>query len=226
MPYPGNTTPEGIKANMEELHRWGNNLPLPAQDTMTPYFVTYAPDPSTDPFDVDFKEVLALYGDDKIPGGMWLCGMEARVGPAATSNAHWDDRVGLRVTAFVNAENGGRPTVENDGVIGDTGGLEAITDITIDFVGETYEITREWYVPVLTDINAPTARSFSIFKVADLDGVTVNLEASAEIFWMDDPTTVNTISFEPIECEIYAWAYRLTDYYGIPRMKEDVTDPP
>lgn len=219
LPYPTVLTPDQQVGNWREVQRWADQLPMPHYQTMVPYWVSYAPEESDVEWDVDFKDIFAEYGDDKIPGGMWLCGMTAQA-VDVSEHPNWGDRTGIRVVAQVNAGTGEDPDVRTVGVTGDSGGVETVTDI--DFTLETFE--TEWRVPGFDVVTqAPIARSLSIFKVDDLSTVTVRLQAYAELYYFVDPTVDGSLAFDNVDCQIYAWAYRLTDYYGIPREREDIT---
>ena len=220
LPYPTVDTEQSRLGNWREIQRWADQLPMPHYQTMVPYWVEYAPDPSATEWDVDFKDILAQYGDDKIPGGMWLCGMTAQA-ENISSHPNWADRTGMRVSAWVNAGITDLQGTRTIGTCGTSGGIETITDI--DFTAETFE--TEWRVPGFAAEQAPFAHSMSVFKVADLASVTVRLKGFAELYWFTDPTVDGTIEFERVNCRIFAWAFRLTDYYGVPRLDqpEDVT---
>lgn len=219
MPYPGNTTPEGVIANFRELERWGNNLPLPPTDSFVPYFIEYAPADPQEEWDVDLIEILhSTYGIDYTPTGTWLvhAGM-SRDGlppPAGT--------VGTRGYVLVLGTNY-RPSITASQVHGYFPPYEAIRVVKdVDFVDS--EVTYEWVLPASSPSEAEgvVMQSTNVIHVYSADDP-ITIQGRMTRSSIVDPDVSGELQEEVVGSRLYAWALRLTDRYSVPGDLEDIT---
>lgn len=219
MPYPGNTTPEGVAANFRELERWGNDLPLPHRDSFVPYFIEYAPADPQEEWDVDLIEILhSTYGIDYTPTGTWL--VHAGLGRIGLPPP--EGTVGVRGSLLVLGQNY-RPSIIAASTVGFFEPYEAIKTVDdINFVDS--EVTYKWDLPkssFSTGEGVLVQSTNVLYVYAADDPLTIQggMQSSSII----DPDVSGELQTLPLSGHLYAWALRLTDRYSMPGDLEDIT---
>lgn len=223
MPYPGDVTPEGVRANFRELERWGNALPVPRPDTMMPVFFVYESDPMVgedvlEPAAViNVKDMLADYSDGTFPSGTYLIYLTVNYTPVYLSS-HATEAVGWRIYASANSQYAGQNESTTNGVVSGTA-MEVITDI--DFTAETFD--TEWRLPLVDPRGSVSA--IGLVAIDDIVTNEVEFNVGAECYYIADPTTSGELAADPTGFLVFAWIWRVTDGYGIFHTQEDITPP-
>lgn len=215
LPYPGNTTPEGVQANFRALEQWGNRLPIARSSNFKPYIVQYDTTASPEQFpEFTLSQMWqAKYGTDIVPAGTWLVlAFCTPYTPALPPGV-----VGLRVIVNVGS---GLDGIGNTGYAFagyfDSEAIRVVKDI--DFV--TPEVTYEWVLPTIGDLSIPYAQTWAICTFSGDGGINVTGSADYEVITDPDVGPELTNGFPDVV--IGCIAYRLTDYYDTPYGTENV----
>lgn len=218
MPFPGDFSPQNVLANFRELARWANELPYDGGDNFVPYFFQYAPEDSQEVWDVDLVALLqSKFTTDLMPTGTWL------VYAALLPETIPPGAVGMDASLLVNGPNTGITgrVYESVGFM-DGLAVKTLDDLTIDFTGETFDITYKWYLPELGGLSSPKPNSLNLIVISAADDE-IPVEGEARYAYIVDETVDGTLAQEPVASYLYVWAYRLSDGYNIPTQLENIT---
>jgi len=228
MPFPGTFTPENTMMNFREIARWANELPHAHDDHFVPYFIEYKPEDPEESWDLNLVTILqSKFATDLMPTGTWL--VHTVLSPTEVPVG----AVGVDARIVASGPNIGIPggDYRSIGYIGDADGIggwdavsiKVVTDLTIDFTAEDFELTYEWFLPsVQTLAMGVKAMSLNLVKVTSASSDII-IQGEARAATMDDPTAGPELTTAAIPSYLYAWAYRLSDGYNIPTQLEDVT---
>jgi len=212
MPYPGQTTPEGIMANMREIERWGNALPLQRSSNFVPYYLKYSsPTPETT-WEFSLIEMMHdEYATEVIPTGLWFYSVVmATIAPVVGTT-------GLRATLNLNLKGEAWSTAGYAGYwMADA--LRVVKNI--DFI--TPDVEYEWVLPDLYDTSMGAEASAYGFTVVDEDGG-LEITGQSEYCFITDPDVGPESSFDESPSIVQAFAIRIADGYSVPSFVEDVS---
>lgn len=223
MPYPGNTTPEGVMANFRELERWGNALPVPRPDTMMPVLLVYESEPMIGEdvlfpsASIDIKDLIAEYSDGVFPSGTYLVYLTVNHSNAFVTD-HSAEAVGWNIYASANAQYPGQVETSTNGVYSGSA-MEVVTDI--DFTAETFE--TEWRLPIVGPVGSASA--IGLLQIDELSSNVITFDVGASCAYIADPATSGELAYEPTGFVVFAWIWRVNDGYEIPRTQENITPP-
>ena len=223
MPYPGTFTPENVAANFREIARWANELPIPSEDTFMPYFFEYAPEDPQDDRDINLVEIMqSTFDTELMPTGTWLVYAVLQVESIPVGSVGVDAEVTVLGPWQTDVANSDYISI---GYMEGSEAVKVVTDLTIDFTAEEFELTYEWFLPEVDAILIyPKVDVLTVIKVdAAQDDMIV--QGSARASSITDATVGPDLVAAPIPSNLYAWAYRLSDGYSIPTALEDITPP-
>lgn len=222
MPYPGTFTPENVVANFREIARWANELPIPSEDTFVPYFFEYAPEDPEDEWDVNLVTIMqSTFDTPLMPTGTWL------VYAVLQPEIILPDSVGVDARIVVTGPNTGLPTpgYNSVGYMEGSNAVKVVTDLTVDFTAEEFELTYEWFLPTVNaGLIYPQVDSLNLI-VIDAAEDDIVIQGSARSSIIEDATVGPDLVAEIVPSNLYAWAYRISDGYSIPSALEDITPP-
>jgi len=220
LPYPAADTAQGMKANIQQIHRWANDLPTPQYDSFVPYFlewqVTEEAD-AQDEWDFNFIEaVMTKYDIDFFPAGMWI------VYASLTQTALPAEAIGVRGELRVLGPNGSSVRRGQAGTV-----TEAIRIISnVNFIDE--ELEYEWVAPPGSGAAGNVGLELDHFNIVEAPmesfvGNEIKVQGKMESFTITDSTVSGDLTTDPLPSWLYVWALRMSDTYNTPTDLEDVS---
>jgi len=220
LPYQNGS--EAFFANFRELERWGNALPLPPRDKFVPYWIQYEPEDSQSAWNIDLLEIMqATYAMNLVPTGLWIVHVSCQLDYDELP----DECVGAFTSLTITNDGLGVQEIKAAGYQG--GGIEAIRTIAdIDFTLETVEY--EWVLPYIniSPTIQSTAQTLTRLRIISAADSSLNVLAYGSATTIIDKTAGPELNPDNVvPTFVKAWAYRLTDEYGLPGEIENITPP-